>query len=70
MPKNSLIWINGLPTQEISKNQGNHDRGIRLNDEFRRVFSQLAPGDFLVGDRSRIGAVRGRGIAYLAEISP
>lgn len=38
-----------LPTENLGKNQWRHNRGIGLDDEFRCIDTQFAPGDFLIG---------------------
>ena len=42
----------------------------RFNQVTRRVHTELAPGDFFVGNRAGIGAITGRGITDLAKIAP
>ena len=54
----------------MGKNQRRDDGGVGFDDEFRRLHTELAPGDFFVRHCAGIAAVaRGR-IADLAEVAP
>jgi hypothetical protein len=47
-----------LPSQYVREDQRRHNSRIALHDKLRRVYIQLAPGDFLIGHRTGIRAVR------------
>src|SRR5665213_786484 len=59
-----------LLPQNPGKYQGRYDGGIRLNNKFRRVDIQLAPGYLFIRHRARVRTIRGGGIGYLAKITP
>src|SRR5665213_92751 len=59
-----------LLSQHPREDQRNHNRGVAFDDELWRLGAELAPCDFLVGDRAGITAVAGGGIADLRKITP
>ena len=56
--------------KNITKDEGEDDGGVAVDIEFWRVNAKFPPGDFLIGRRSRVATVGGRGVRYLAKPRP
>src|SRR5229473_342413 len=59
-----------LPAEDFREHERRADRGVRLDDELRRVRGELAPRNLLVRHRARVRAVARRRVADLAEVPP
>ena len=59
-----------LRLEQRGQHHRRHDGRVALDDEHRRVFGELGPGDLLVGHGAGVAAVAGGAVANLAEVAP
>ena len=58
------LWILAA-LQQCRKHQRRHNRGIRFNDEHRRLLGELVPSDLLIGRCAGVTAVTGSAVRDL-----
>src|SRR5205823_13713198 len=58
------------PAENLGKNEGRHDRCVRLDYKFQSIDTEFPPRDLLVGHRAGVRPEAGCGITDLAKITP